>query len=113
MAITIAPPPLCTIDFLMGSVASYLRNYGDPKDRQQISSSSIKMKLLPHRFAEVFSTHRHITLVTPDLDLRAFFDCVPLLIGAEVHRGLAAIDLARRWNQDGLLSDTGLGAVLD
>jgi len=23
------------------------------------------------------------------------------------------IDLAKRWNQDGLLSDAGLGAVLD
>jgi hypothetical protein len=27
--------------------------------------------------------------------------------------GTRQIDLARRWNQDGLLSDEGLGAVLE
>ena len=48
------------------------------------------MNHLPHRFTEMLSTHRHITLVAADLDLRAFFDRVPLLISAEIHRGLGA-----------------------
>jgi len=41
------------------------------------------MKRLPHRFAELLSTNRHIALVAADLDLRSFFDRLPLLIGAE------------------------------
>ena len=48
------------------------------------------MKLLPHRFAEMLSTNRHIALVAADLDLRAFFDRAPLLISAEIHGGLGA-----------------------
>jgi hypothetical protein len=38
----------------------------------------------------MLSTHRDIALVAADLDLRSFFDRVPLLIGAEIHGGLGA-----------------------
>ena len=48
------------------------------------------LNLLPHRFAEMLSTHRDIALVAADLNLRSFLDRVPLLIGTEIHGGLAA-----------------------
>jgi hypothetical protein len=58
-------------------------------------ASSMGMKLLLHRFAEMLSTHRDRALVAADLDLRSFFDRVPLLISAEIHGGLGATEANR------------------
>ena len=54
--------------------------------------------------------------VCPELDNKIYnLEMMPLTLnqrkGAKI--GTRQIDLAKRWNQDGLLSDEGLGAVID
>ncbi|MDA7877882.1 hypothetical protein N9A89_07445 [Akkermansiaceae bacterium] len=54
--------------------------------------------------------------VCPELDNKLYnLEMMPLTLNQRKSAkiGTRQIDLAKRWNQDGLLSDAGLGAVLD
>ncbi|MDB4409100.1 hypothetical protein N9165_03445 [Akkermansiaceae bacterium] len=54
--------------------------------------------------------------VCPELDNKLYnLEMMPLTLNQRKSAkiGTRQIDIARRWNQDGLLSDEGLGAVLD
>mgnify|MGYP001185351906 CR=1 FL=1 len=68
------------------------------------------LNLLPHCFAEMLSTHRDIALVAADLDLRAFFDRVPLFIRAKIHGGLAAT-VANRLELDEIVGPSEQGST--